>query len=437
MAEVYKAKWILTSANEESEYKALYEDSALVVENGKITDIIPQSDIYEEVFDIIEDFGNSIITPGFINLNSNLNYKNLPSCENYFIKLKKFFSMLGTPTDNYAMKLANIEADFISLNKKEKLSIFEENLKNEIVSGTTCLANTLKIDKSNKKYFEILNKIPLKTFIFYDLKANTINKSKKVFNDLKKQLKYFIKNKNDSTYFGLHPYSIWAVHKRLWRILGRYFRKNNFILMTELLESKEEFDWINEGFSYIEYYNKYIGNGKIPYEKGTNPVEYLKNLKIFGTNVIIQNGNFLNTKDISILSDSMVNMAFSPTINKTMFNKNLTNETILRNFPKRFGLMNGNSTKTVLEELFSMNLPLPIEEQIKYITFYPAKILGVENIIGSLEYNKHADFNVFKLNKKEKLITDLHNNIKPSATYILGHKIVQDGELITSQKPAH
>ena len=205
--------------------------------------------------------------------------------------------------------------------------------------------------------------------------------------------------------------------------------------MTELLESKEEFDLINEGFSYLDYYNKFTGNKKIPYEKGANPVEYLKTLNVLGTNVIIQNGNFLNSKEIGLLSESSVNMAFSPTINKEVFDKNINTETVLRNFPKRFGIMTGNSTKTILEELFSMNLPLPVEEQIKYISLYPAKILGIGNITGSLDYNKHADFNVFKLSKKEKSVTDLRYNVKPSAVYILGHQIAKDGELITSQTP--
>ena len=122
-------------------------------------------------------------------------------------------------------------------------------------------------------------------------------------------------------------------------------------------------------------------------------------------------------------------MAFSPTINKKIFDKNLSNDTILMNFSKRFGVMTGEVKTTVLEELFSMNLPLNIEEQIKYITLYPAKMLGTDYITGSLDFNKHADFNVFKLDKKQKSLTDLRYNLKPYAVYILGNQVAKDGEI--------
>ena len=199
--------------------------------------------------------------------------------------------------------------------------------------------------------------------------------------------------------------------------------------MFGLLESKEEFDSINEGFSYLDYYNNFLGYKKIPYEKGLSAVEYLNNLKVFDKNTIIQNGNFLNSKEFELLSEAGVNMAFSPSVDKELYEKALSSELILRNFSKRFGVMTGTSQKTVLEELFLMELPEDIEELIKYITFYPAKILGISGITGSLDYNKHADFNVFKLNKKQKSPNDLRYNLTPEAVYILGRQIVKNGEI--------
>ena len=55
----YKAKWILTSADE------VLRDMAIVVDEGKIIDIIPNSEVnFDEKF--IKDLGNAVITPGFI-----------------------------------------------------------------------------------------------------------------------------------------------------------------------------------------------------------------------------------------------------------------------------------------------------------------------------------------------------------------------------------
>ena len=425
--DAYKAKWILTAS--EGDYKPVYENYALIVDDGKITDIIPQDDVYDEIYETVEDFGNSIITPGFINLDANLHYKSPTGCKNFFTKIKQFFAMLGTPINNYAMKLADIEAEKLSLNSQQKLESFKENLKNELCSGTTCLVQTVKADKTGKIFFEVLNKIPIKTFLSLEIWADSPLKSNRAFRKIKKAYNLFKKEKTDSTYFCLNPKSIWQVHKKLWRFLGKFSKRNNLLMFCELLESQEELNFLNGEFSYLEYYNKFLGNKKIPYESGKSVVEYLNDLKVLKDNLIIANGNFLNSKELEVLAENGVNMVFSPTINRKVFNKCLSNETILRNFSKKFAIMTRETSNSVLEELLSLKLSIPFEEQIKYITLYPAKMLKTENITGSLDYNKHADFNVFKLEKKQKLITDLQYIKKPYAIYILCRLVVKDGEI--------
>ena len=95
MAKAFKAKWILTSSN--GDYETVYENCALVVENGKISDILPQEEIYDEIYESVEDFGNAVITPGFVDLDANLQYKEPTNYKKFWIKLRQFFSMLGTP----------------------------------------------------------------------------------------------------------------------------------------------------------------------------------------------------------------------------------------------------------------------------------------------------------------------------------------------------
>ena len=428
MTKAYKAKWILTAS--EGDYKPCYENCALLVDNGKISDILPQNEICDEIYEAVEDFGNSIITPGFINLRANLQYRESTEYKKLWIKIKQFFAMLGTPIDNYAMKLADIEAEITSLDKNILTKIFKDNLKNELISGTTCLLQTVKPDKTGKMSFEILNKLPIKTFLMLEICADTVKKSNKIFKKIKAAYNLFKKEKNDSTYFGLNPKSVWQVHKKLWRFIGKFARRNNLAIMSELLESQEEFELLNNGFSYLVYYNRFLGNKKIPYENGQSSVEILKDLRILGTNLIIQNGNYLDTYELKALAENGVYMAFSPTVNKEIFKKNLSNDIILRYFSMQFGIMTGESKTTVAKELFNMNLPLPVEEQIKYATLYPAKMLKIDNIIGSLDFNKHADFNIFKLDKNQKSPADLKYNTKPSAVYILGHQVVKDGEII-------
>ena len=67
-------------------------------------------------------------------------------------------------------------------------------------------------------------------------------------------------------------------------------------------------------------------------------------------------------------------------------------------------------------------------ELIKYLTIYPARILRLDNSIGSIEIGKDADFNVFKLFDGEDY-NALLSQTAPFATYSRGRKLVKDGQM--------
>ena len=71
---------------------------------------------------------------------------------------------------------------------------------------------------------------------------------------------------------------------------------------------------------------------------------------------------------------------------------------------------------------------LDIVELIKYLTLYPAKILRLENSIGSIEVGKDADFNVFKLEDNEDYRA-LARMEFPYSTYSKGRKLVKRGKV--------
>ena len=81
----YKSKWILTSEGE------ILKDYAIVVDEGKIIDIIPNSKAdFEEKY--LKDLGNSVITPGFIDLFTQLQYTEVNDVKPKSLKnkLKRF-----------------------------------------------------------------------------------------------------------------------------------------------------------------------------------------------------------------------------------------------------------------------------------------------------------------------------------------------------------
>ena len=433
MANAYKAKWII-SASEEGQN--VYEDSALVVEGNKIAAIIPQENIEEENFDEIIDYENAIITPGFVNMEAELEFskidKNLEkenSFKRFCLNIKQFFCMLGTPINAYPMRLSNIYKEYKLFSKKEKAESLKMGVEKSLLNGITFIAEITDEDLA----IEVLNKYPIKKIFFFDLFSDSKKESKKVFFKLKKKIKKLQKNKKLDIKIGFYPHSIWSVHKSLWGVISKYARKNKFPLMTELLESKDEKDIIDYGKSNLDYLNNFLGHKKIKYTENKSAVEYLDEMGVIDKNLTVRNGNFLNEKELSILSEKGVNFVYSPLTNKEMFKKSLTMPIILKYFPKRFGFsrsqINNNEEQfNILNEAFKVSENMQIEELIKYLTIYPAKILNVNKTTGSLEPDKDADFNVFKLGKKQNLLTDLKYN-NPTEVYISGQQVVKNGNI--------
>ena len=77
---------------------------------------------------------------------------------------------------------------------------------------------------------------------------------------------------------------------------------------------------------------------------------------------------------------------------------------------------------------YANNGELSALDAIKYLTIIPAKILRLNNIIGSLEADKDADFNVFELNEGEDYNAILDKE-RPSHVYIKATRVVKNSKM--------
>ena len=430
----YKAKWVLTSTGE------VLENKALVVDEGKFIDIIPIEDAekFEEKY--VKDLGNCVVTPGFIDLFTQYQYTDIGKIKPHGIKnkLKRFFQTLakkytfvGVRADNYALKWANILGHYFVLDRQDKIKSFKDGVQASIKAGTTCIAQVSKEDK----YFEIVNKLPIKNYLFFEIYADTSDKSKKKFKYFKEKVENYIFHKGENTHIGIMLHSIPSVHKKLWELFSKYCRKHNMLLMTRLAESQDEMEWIEHGFSDIDLLHKFMGMKKFtPYKKDTDPGTYLEELKVLTNKVIIANANYLNADELQRLSETKVKFVYQPRYSSEICNKKLDFSTVVKYFGENFGF----STQSFMPDKDFSLLKLAVEvnkdnqldvvELIKYLTIYPAKILRLDNLTGTIEIGKEADFNVFKLDEGEdyKALVNKHN---PYSTYSKGRKIVKRGDI--------
>ncbi len=430
----YKARWIITSTGE------VLENKALVVDEGKFIDIIPVEDAAKFEEKNVKDLGNCVVTPGFIDLFTQYQYTNVGKISPNGIKncVKKFcqtvakkYTFAGVKPDNYSLKWANILSDYFVLNRNEKIESFKQGLEAAVRAGTTCIAQVSKEDK----YFELINRLPIKNYMFFEVFADSSDKSKRKFKALREKVENYVFHKGENTHIGIMLHSIPGVHKKLWELFSKYCRKHNMLLMTRFAESQDEMEWLEHGFSDIDLLHKFMGFRKItPYKKDISPVTYLDNLKVLTNKVIAANANYLNDNELEKLAETGVKFVYQPLYSEEICNKKLEFAKVLKYFDKNFGFstqsFNQNKNYSLLKLAVECNKDnlLDVVELVKYLTIYPAKILRLSNVTGTIEIGKDADFNVFKLEDGEDY-KDLVKKVNPYSTYSKGRKIVKRGDI--------
>ena len=265
--------------------------------------------------------------------------------------------------------------------------------------------------------------------------SDSVETSKEEFRNTQKRINKLMKQKSENTYIGIAPHSVTSVHKRLFKILVKYCKKNNILLTIRLAESKDEIDWLKHGFSDSDVLGAFCGNKKFdPAIQGVTPVIYLKSMDVLNKQMIATYGNYLTDEDLEILKENKVSFCYCPRVSKKLHNKVLDFEKVNETFKKRYGFGTNslafNDDLSLLNEVKSVNNGvLNADEVIAHLTIYPAKILRLDNITGSLESGKDADFNVFFLNDNEDYNAVI-NKSRPDYVYIKGK-----GELLFEDDP--
>ncbi len=432
MSKGYSAKWIIASDGN------LYEDCTLVVDEGKVEGIVKTSELNKDECKNVKDYGRCVITPGFVNLHNHLQYTDINIKQNgikyafkkAYTQLKKQYFIGGMKKTSFVWKLADLLSKYFCLSSDNKLASFKKGLELSLLNGTTCVAQLSK----ESKYFKVLNDLPIKTYLFFELFSDSAESSKEEFRSIQKKIDKLIKQKSENTFVGVAPHSVCSVHKRLFKILVKYCRKNNILMTIRISESQEEKDWLKYGFSDIDLLNELTGQKKFdPIYKGVTSVQYLAQMDVINKRLIASYGNYLNDDDLEILKENKVALAYCPRVSKNLHNKMLDFDKVLEFFPNRFGFGTNSlafdEDMSLLNELrYVNNGRLDALEAIRYLTIVPAKILRLDNIIGSLEVGKDADFNIFELNENEDYKNVLDKS-RPDFVYIKGHRKVHKGEL--------
>ena len=186
---------------------------------------------------------------------------------------------------------------------------------------------------------------------------------------------------------------------------------------------------------------------------GKRPLAFLDELGYLDHKAVFAHGVELNEAEITRLADSQVAIAHNPISNlklasgiapvvqlqKAGVAVGIATDSVASN--NNLDMFEEGRTAALLQKMKSGDASqFPIETALKALTIEGAKVLGMEDEIGSLEVGKQADFLVIQpqgkihLQPQENMLSHLVYAVKSSDVndvYIAGEQVVKDGQVLT------
>ena len=398
MIQAIKAKYILTPN------QSYIEDSAVIVKDSKIIDIVSSSDLNKSKYKII-DLQKSVLLPGFINAHVHL--------ELYWTQslLKPFNSFT-----EWLSQIIDLKKKFN--NKKIPISV-KKSIKESIDSGVTTIG---QISSYNGLDYEPIINSGIRTVYFYELTNSTIG-------NLDKKFLQKILNKKINTLFHprIFPHSIYSLDSKSLKKVMNFAKEKDIDLGIHLSESIEEIKYAKGQKNNLEknILSKLMKQTKLSNNKST-PLEYLDKLNTDKQEIALIHMNNLTKRDLEILKTRNYPVVLCPRSNAYL-NQNLPNIKFFSKYEKT-GIgtdgLSSNLSINFLDEinflyLYAKKIVSKNSEKkiIDMATIGGAKALGLDRIVGSIEINKNADLIAFELINKDPFLSIIHskkNNLKMS-----------------------
>lgn len=186
---------------------------------------------------------------------------------------------------------------------------------------------------------------------------------------------------------------------------------------------------------------------------GKRPIAFLDELGYLDHQAVFAHGVELNEAEIARLADSKVAIAHNPISNlklasgiapvvqlqKAGVPVGIATDSVASN--NNLDMFEEGRTAALLQKMKSGDASqFPIETALKALTIEGAKVLGMEDEIGSLEIGKQADFLVIQpqgkihLQPQENMLSHLVYAVKSSDVddvYIAGEQVVRAGQVLT------
>jgi cytosine/adenosine deaminase-related metal-dependent hydrolase len=390
---------------------------AILVENGRIRDVGPVGRLQADYDAPVIHFPHGVITPGLVNAHTHLELTHFPSW-----KVRKDLDYSPRTYVDWVIQVIKIKR---GLQQEELRLSLGEGLRISLESGTVAAADIL----SNLALLPAYDGAPAKSIIFLE----AIGQDPAFCGELKEKLQRTVQSGNGS--FGLSPHAPHTLSPAFFREIKEVAAGLSLLTMTHLSESPEEASFMHDSTGAIArlLYPLIHWEGYLPKPQKTTSTAYLDSLGVLDDSTIAVHCVHVTPADAEILKKRGVKIVICPRSNDRL----AVGKAPLHLF-RKLGIplaigtdsLASNDSLSIWDEMRFILKEFPgvftHRELLTMATLTGAKVLGIEDDLGSLEQGKRADFLVMGVDGMAP-DDDLHRFIIEEArldqVYLAGNQI--------------
>ncbi len=403
---VLKASWVLPITG------APIANACVLISGNRIEKIVQEHELEVSIAgrDYIEyDYGQSIISPGFINLHAHLEYTALRH--------------LAAEVELFAW-LPRLMQATASWSDQDRHDSVLQGIKEIITAGTTFVVDYSYGGASAAP----LAQSGLRALVGLEIFGVDEQAADKNWQEWTNRLAQILDDhytrqavKDGRLAITAAPHAPYTVCPALWRQASVWAQMNGLMLTTHLAESEAEHHWFtsNEGILRDFLINAFgkkepgfasLYETKTAWKKGSRtPVEHLYKHGLLTDNLLAAHAVHVNDRDIALLESYSVAIAHCPRSNiklqcgKAPLKKML--KTKLRIGLGTDSIASNDDLDLLSESRFAIDLhqggepcsEIGAKQMIEYLTIKGAQCLNLQSKLGSIEPGKYADLAIFSL----------------------------------------
>lgn len=407
---------------------------AIAVENGEIVDVGAEKDLRARYKNALrEDYPGQVLLPGLINAHTHLD-----------MTLHKDY-----PFDPVRSMTIDVNfVDWVMATIAHKKQTPQENLQNAvnqgleacIEAGTTCVGDM----GSYEGIFQCLEQVGIRAVIFPEVLSYDSFMAKDLYENALAIVEKYADFESERISVGIGPYSPYTLSRNILKIMAQYCKSSGLPLMMHTAESFSEMEFFyNSSGDIATLLFPNIGWGdNLPPAFGKTPIAYLDEINFFDCQPILVGCVQATREDLDRIAKKGAKIVWCPrSYDYLKVGLPPFRDILDKKIPLALGTDGISSTNTLslwdelrfaYEMMTGGNVSVTAQDLFKMVTLHAARVLGLQDSIGSLAIGKKADYIVVDLDKKGKNESDIYLNLLSHTKTYHVRKVVVEGQTLKS-----